>query len=336
MQNPNINYIRAIATIAVIFLHVSSDVLYEFKSVPIRVWWIGNIYDSLVRVSVPLFFMISGALLLSKDYLINDFIGNRVKKIIPPFIFWSIVYILYNNINYIRSESSAYNVIKFFVHKIFFGSEYHLWFIYTILGCYLFVPIIRKWIKYSSNNEILYFLFLWAITIIIAIHNFNEYFPQIPIFQFSGYMGFFILGYYLNTLKVNSKIISLSVYLVGTFITAVGTYYLSRKHGTFAATLYGYLTPNVIISSVGAYLFLINVEIGNIYIIKMLNLIGKYSFGIYFVHVLVLRLLAGNGMDWKSFNPIVSIPLITILCLIISLSVIILLNKSRYLKLISG
>ena len=117
MQNPNINYIRAIATIAVIFLHVSSDVLYEFKSIPIRVWWIGNIYDSLVRVSVPLFFMISGALLLSKDYLINDFIGNRVKKIIPPFVFWSIVYIFYNNINYIKSESGTYNVIKFFVIK---------------------------------------------------------------------------------------------------------------------------------------------------------------------------------------------------------------------------
>jgi surface polysaccharide O-acyltransferase-like enzyme len=246
------------------------------------------------------------------------------------------VYIFYNNIHYIKNEPSAYAVIKFFLHKIFFGSEYHLWFIYTILGCYLFVPIIRKWIKYSSKNEVLYFLFLWAVTIIIAIPGFNKYFPQIPIFQFSGYMGFFMLGYYINTVKVNARVIPLVIFLFGTGITAVGTYYLSRKHGNFAGTLYGYLTPNVVISSVGAYLFLINIKIENSYMIKMLNLIGKYSFGIYFVHVLVLRLLGKYGVDWKTFNPLVSIPMTSILCLILSLLVIVVFNKSRYLKVISG
>ena len=59
---------RVLATVCVVLLHVASSVLYKYNQVPNSHWWIGNVYDSFVRFSVPLFLMITGALLLGRQY----------------------------------------------------------------------------------------------------------------------------------------------------------------------------------------------------------------------------------------------------------------------------
>ncbi|MFZ4557738.1 MAG: acyltransferase family protein, partial [Pseudanabaena sp.] len=57
---------RIFAVIAVIVLHVSAIVVVGIKDFNDPQWWFGNIYDSMVRWCVPVFVMISGALLLSE------------------------------------------------------------------------------------------------------------------------------------------------------------------------------------------------------------------------------------------------------------------------------
>ncbi|QRM87790.1 acyltransferase family protein [Lacinutrix sp. WUR7] len=67
----NIHWIarlRTTTTIAVILLHVASKILYKYGQVSTEIWLTGNFYDSGVRFCVPIFFMLSGALLLDKDY----------------------------------------------------------------------------------------------------------------------------------------------------------------------------------------------------------------------------------------------------------------------------
>ena len=63
-----ISLLRVIATIAVVILHVASPILNQYNDIMISYWHVGNVYDSMVRFSVPLFFMVSGVLLLNKDY----------------------------------------------------------------------------------------------------------------------------------------------------------------------------------------------------------------------------------------------------------------------------
>jgi surface polysaccharide O-acyltransferase-like enzyme len=44
-----VDYLRVIATIAVIFLHVTANPVVQYGNIPPLYWWIVNIYDSLVR-----------------------------------------------------------------------------------------------------------------------------------------------------------------------------------------------------------------------------------------------------------------------------------------------
>ena len=91
-----ISNLRVIATLCVVLLHVASSVLYKYNQVPNSHWWIGNVYDSFARFSVPLFLMITGALLLGKQYSYSIFLKRKVVRILLPFAFWTAIYIIYN------------------------------------------------------------------------------------------------------------------------------------------------------------------------------------------------------------------------------------------------
>ena len=62
-----IDILRVLACIAVIMTHASDDyVLDNFGS---SNFMIGNVIDSISRIGVPIFVMISGALLLNKNHV---------------------------------------------------------------------------------------------------------------------------------------------------------------------------------------------------------------------------------------------------------------------------
>jgi len=90
-----IDNLRVLATISVIFLHVSASVTAKFGSISFITWTIGNIYNSSVRFCVPIFVMITGALLLPKDYEISDFLKKKFIRVVLPFVFWGIIYLLF-------------------------------------------------------------------------------------------------------------------------------------------------------------------------------------------------------------------------------------------------
>src|SRR5690606_15327951 len=81
--------IRVTACFMVIFLHVAAIGFHDF----VPGWWASNVYDSLLRSCVPLFLMLTGALLLRKEEPLHDFFSRRFSRIVPPFLFWSFFYL---------------------------------------------------------------------------------------------------------------------------------------------------------------------------------------------------------------------------------------------------
>jgi surface polysaccharide O-acyltransferase-like enzyme len=92
-----LDQLRALAIIAVVLIHVS---LFYFVSSRIDIhsfnWFVSNVFYSMCRFCVPIFLMLSGILLLNKDYNFIEFIKKRYKRVILPFLFWSIVYIIFS------------------------------------------------------------------------------------------------------------------------------------------------------------------------------------------------------------------------------------------------
>jgi surface polysaccharide O-acyltransferase-like enzyme len=218
------------------------------------------------------------------------------------------------------------------------GSATHLWYIYMIMGIYLFIPILSKWVQNCNEKEILYFLTIWLISLLFDQPLLEKYKIDIDFTYFSDFIGYLVLGYYLSVKSFpfsikKIKIISILLIALGISITLIGTYYITSNSGKFDEYFYDYLSPNTLIASVGVFLLFKNI---NLETTKIIDFIGKYSYGIYLIHVLVLDKMEYFGIGYHIMNPIFSIPLITVICLLISASIIFLLNKIPFGKYISG
>ena len=88
------DFLRAFAIIAVIICHV--DFYFGPIAFPTEEILRMTFHD-IGRIGVPIFLMISGALLLNRDYpSLGDFLKRRFARIIYPFIFWMILITLTN------------------------------------------------------------------------------------------------------------------------------------------------------------------------------------------------------------------------------------------------
>lgn len=332
--------LRTIATIAVIILHVTAPLLTSMES--FTDWWIGNIIESSVRFSVPIFFMLTGSLLFDKEYAIDTFLKKRFFRVIIPFLFWSIPYILFSLMLKVmhKEDLSLFLVFTFIIDQFINGSSYHLWFVYTLLGIYLFTPIISKWIRNSTNNEILYFLIIWLITVLFTYPSLSIFETKIDLSYFTGFLGYTILGYYLRKINFeNSRkkdLIAIILFFTGLIITIAGTFILYNLKGEMNELYYEYLTLNVLMCSIGIYLYIKDKNITNKFILKFLNLINRFSYGIYLIHVLILTFLTKGGITCFLINPLIGITVTTLLCLTFSIFILYIVSKLPYGKYISG
>lgn len=340
--------IRFFATIGVIILHASSSGLYLFGTIPQFHWSILDVVDSAMRCCVPLFVMLSGALILRQDKELIPYLKNRFWRIIVPFLFWALVYCIvyvlsiWTKIDGEKAVSTFTEMLKdvFFYKGLFRMQAFHFWYVYMIVGLFLTVPILRKWIKNATKNEVGYFLLLWAISIIFLSPLMATYKPNFDFTFFSGYLGYFVLGYYLSEkefeLKLLNKKILAFVFLILVLFTAYGTYYLTSSQESLNEEFFKYLSPNIVLLSITAFLWLMKFQIKNVRLSKWMQTVNKYSFGIYLVHIIVLRILKNLSIDWTFIHPLVGIPLTACICFVSSFAIIFILNKIPLGKYISG
>lgn len=315
---------RIIAVFAVVFLHTTASVLTK-SPIGSESWWVGNLYDSLVRWCVPVFVMISGALLLdpNKNEDLKAFYTKRLSRILLPILFWSAFYslgpLLKNafNVEHLRVDDLARAIVSLRPH-------FHLWFLYMIIFLYLFTPFFRKIISSSSRFEIAF-----LITLSFAFSALNAVAATLrttdsTLFsnQFLSYIPYFFLGYFVRTSAMNCGIFILcSAFSATVFLTAVGCYVVSNNHGLDSGLyFYSYLSITVIPMSVCAIYLLKNLSK------PMFNgpLMEKISFltlGVYLLHPFFLEIIQGAGYGPRVFNPLISIPLISIGVFSISLVV---------------
>lgn len=325
-----LSLLRILATFSVILIHVSASLVTKFVDISVFDWSVANFFDSISRYSVPMFFMISGALLLNKDYELIDFLKKRLGKIIPPFIIWSLIYSFSNRYLFAAESFNFLKVVK----DVFYGSKYHLWFIYTLLGVYLTVPVLRKWIKNASQKEIQYVLIIWLLSLILTIPGVKIYFPKIDLTYFSGYIGYFILGYYLSLFNFKRRIPVLFVVL-GLAITTIGTYYFTVKNSKFYYYFYEYLCLNTFLVSSGVFMLFNKASSSNKKVLFIIAQLNQVCFGIYLIHPLVLRLFNLIGFDVHIVSPLISILLVASVCFLICAVIIFCFKKLKYGYLIA-
>lgn len=331
MQEINwVHRIRNIATLLVIAIHVAAPVVQEDTTYNTSFWWSGNIWDSLGRPAVPLFVMLSGFLILSKDYPISVFLKKRFMRVVIPSIFWMIVYSYYNYRAHQHPtdlKTAFYGIMEGPVH-------YHLWYIYLIVGLYLMYPILRPFVKYAKEADYMYLFIVcalgtWGHKILVTFFDirFNLYWET-----FTNHVGYFVLGYYLaNKLPSDStetpqvkiiqpwrydeqtlKIVGWFLILSGTMLTAVLTWYFSLKQNSFFPFFYDYLTPTVSMQAIGWFLVL-RFSLKKSPLLPVEQVLSACSFGIYLLHPLVRDWLSESGYWQTKFHPSKCIPIMMVM-----------------------
>lgn len=327
-----IDLLKVVAAFAVIILHVTVPLHGDFSNQ--KIWKVGVFYNSFVRFCVPVFVMVSGVLLLSKSQELTVFLRKRFSRLLFPFLFWSLIYLLIKvNYNLQFKEIILYSITKFRS-----GTEYHLWYIYMLIGLYLFIPILSKWTVKATKKEMLYFLGICLFIMLLDLPLFGKLFTRVDFRYFSGYIGYLVLGTFLHRyFEIKSKWIAFSLFIFGAGLTLIATYFLSIEAHVFINKYYDFLSINVAIASTGIFLWCKNTVVNSVLIEKTIGTISKYSYGIYLSHVLVLIFFGYIGFTYSLFNPWLGVPIISISCLAGSLLLTFLLSKIPILgKYISG
>lgn len=340
-----IDCLRVLASFGVVLMHTAAPLLNQYGEVSGGDWWTSNFYCNSLRCRIPIFLMITGALILPKTYnSIGEFLGKRVVRIVYPLFFWSVIYLARQLILLFQEGriSSIVDVLKFIVLEMKTGASFHFWYIYVLIGLYLFFPILSEWIRKGSGNEIKYFILIWSVTIISSWPLINIVFPNIELRYFSGFIGFPVLGYLLMKTEYNNegriRLISILLALAGTAGTMIGTFLLSKHKGSLSDGLYGHFSPSVIATAIGIFLLFkyLNIQKRDGLFSKLILFFSKYSYGIYLSHILILWIMTTLGFNHSFTNPLLGIPFTAILCFILSALLVWGVNKLPAGKYISG
>ena len=129
--------LRVVSMIMVITIHVSNVYSRSFGVIGNKSFLVSLVFNTCARVSVPIFLMISGALLLDREFNLKKYL-KRLFKFIVLIVVWDIVYLVWE---YLYLGVTYDNLYKLLLEPY----RAHLWFLYTILILYALQPILRKY-----------------------------------------------------------------------------------------------------------------------------------------------------------------------------------------------
>lgn len=205
----HIEFMRIIAIYLVLFNHTGKKGYALFttaKESPM--YWVYLFISILDKIAVPLFFMISGALLLGKDEKISDVYRKRILKFVIVLITTSLCYEIY----YAYFENSQIGFGEMLVKIYSKNTAGALWYLYAYIGVLVMLPLLRKLANAMSDKEYIY-LFLCQL-VIVGIIPIVQYImsrgtvclnPKFSTALFTQWNIFYVLiGYYIEK-KLDKK-----------------------------------------------------------------------------------------------------------------------------------
>lgn len=153
---------------------------------------------------------------------LGDFLERRFKRILIPFLWWSIILFVLS----IFKEHKAISImlIPEFIHKFLtYGIHGVYWYVYLIIGLYLMTPLLRPFFRNANNKELIYAFTICSLFVIISailpdvrwVKGFHS--------KYFVYISYFISGYIivhclkdLKYTRVASLILSLVFLVLGT------------------------------------------------------------------------------------------------------------------------
>lgn len=235
--------------------------------------------------AVPVFIMISGALILSSN--ISDpkaFYVKRLKRLLPAFLIWNLFYLVLFQLG--SQQYSISERLYQFVMRLYSAS--HLWYLPMFLALMLLAPVVKMFIEgIKPTQKFLYFLLMLCFTELV-IRQIKAIEPDLQwITIFNEYLIFFVMGYVLDRyVKVKNLfyiIIPLILLVVAGLLLETGADY----------QFFSYISLTNTLISILVYLLFLNFVSSKPN--KMMISLSDASFGIYLIHMALIAVLSSLG-----------------------------------------
>ncbi len=287
----------------------------------------GVFWGSLVRSCVPLFIMMSGILLFPVHTDLSTFYSKRIKRVVVPLVFWSIVlplcFYAYLNLKSgsgnvlidMENHSLQATFVKIYTAVFNFNHDTTpLWYIYMLIGVYLIIPIFGVWLQQASKKDMKVFLGLWGISLFIpyvkilaplagyignwgnmgvwGVSNWNEFGT---FYYFSGFVGYIVLAYYLMKFPLNwswkkTWAVAIPTFAVGYFITFLSFLTIQEYFPGEVATLelvWYFCNINVAMMTFALFIIFQKVKLKPSLWLKR---VAGATFGIYLCHFIFVQM----------------------------------------------
>lgn len=309
-RNYNIELLRVISCILVVCIHVSNVYSRAYGEVSGGTYLFSLITNCFSRVAVPVFFMISGYLLLEENVSLRKSV-HRVLHTLVVLVFWSVLYYIWNIVFW----DDRYDFITLFEEPV----KKHLWFLYAILGMYIALPFFQLLFKKMSRHLTEYFVMLWIFFLtlyyVLALADMEFTYP-IPMVGNSSYLGYFVMGYIIRyfskDFRLGSKVCFCIVLVVG-IINAGLTCWGTWVSGSHEEIFFQYRNPLIAICSLGVFAGI--VEHDRLRFTEaqksLVQMISRHSFTIYLSHIIFLDIVK-EEMEPLDLPGWIGIPLYTI------------------------
>lgn len=289
---PYLHALRCMAMLLVIALHCASQYIVSPSVYGTTSWWFLLVVNAFTRSGVPLFFMISGYLLLTdtRSREIGRFYKKRLPRILIPLLVWNVAYFIYFSL----TSHMALNGLAFISQIIDSGSAYHLWFVYALFGMYLLTPFLKRIVDTCSIKQLIWLevLVCFAGTLRpifnVTTHLYLNLFEPLA----NGYLGYFLLGYILGNAQIKKQGRAI-LYILGIAALAasvIANNLASSPQDIRLITNGGYNISHFLTASAIFVLFK-SVSWPEGRAVRAISGLSGITFGVYLVHVMVLDLL---------------------------------------------
>lgn len=307
-----IEKIRCIAVLLVVLTHVVAIPIQNWSQEFDENYMLYSLIYSIGNCGVPLFLMISGSLLLDKNKEIS--ISKVYKKMIPRILVPLLIYGFCFAILEMYFDTKSIDVLmipKALLRVINRRSWGHLWYLYMLLGIYMFLPEL-KFIVDNMSDKLLNYSLMILIILGYAFPTFNAVFgtrisvnAPLPLCHITS----FLLGHIVLRYEKNKKF-EKYVYILGilSMIVVLGTGLFGYKFGKEGYHIIARYDDIFIIGmACFIFMFIKNKDKGKQN--KLVSSLSVCSFGIYLIHPVIMNVLYKVvEMQPIDYNALISIP----------------------------
>ncbi len=328
-----LDFLRGFAIIMVLILHSISGYIVRADLFSTTSWYANLLLNAFARTGVPIFFMISGCLILSSDSTGNfgEFYKKRLMHVAVPLVFWNIAYFVCKCIVG-HIEFDVRILLSDFINC---GSEYHLWYLYTLIGIYLIAPFLKILVDRCSMKQLVWLLVLMMLctTIRPFINTVTPSGVYVYLFEplFNGYIACFLMGYILSKINYDRKVVL--AFLIAGVLAFAGSLLLNHTSSSSAGINLvansGYSLCHYVLA---AAIFVLSKFVfeKRTFLKGFTSTLARCSFGIYLIHAAVIDVVSKYFMIDAS--PIVSSAYVFVISFVVSFAISFLLGKIKYVK----